>query len=112
MGVAWIPERDGAFVAAHADGNLYVYEKASFQFGSYMFLNIVSKDGSVESSFPVIKDQTQFSVAHARSSKSNPIARWHICQGPINAIAFSADGRYLATVGRDGIYLAANCYVK
>ncbi|MFS7907391.1 putative transcription factor WD40-like family [Helianthus anomalus] len=94
MGVAWIPERDGAFVAAHADGNLY------------------SKDGSVETSFPVIKDQTQFSVAHARSSKSNPIARWHICQGPINAIAFSADGRYLATVGRDGIYLAANCYVK
>ena len=27
--MAWIPERDGAFVAAHADGNLYVYEKAS-----------------------------------------------------------------------------------
>nr|GEY48775.1 dystrophia myotonica WD repeat-containing protein [Tanacetum cinerariifolium] len=33
---------------------------------------------------------------------SNPIARWHICQGPINAISFSADGRHLATVGRDG----------
>ncbi|KAK9068651.1 hypothetical protein SSX86_012766 [Deinandra increscens subsp. villosa] len=86
--VAWIPERDGAFVAAHADGNLYVYEKG--------------KDGPGDSIFPVIKDQTQFSVAHARSSKSNPIARWHICQGPINAIAFSADGRHLATVGRDG----------
>ncbi|KAJ0623650.1 putative transcription factor WD40-like family [Helianthus annuus] len=97
MGVAWIPERDGAFIAAHADGNLYVYEK--------------SKDGSVESSFPVIKDQTQFSVAHARSSKSNPIARWHICQGPINAIAFSADGRYLATVGRDG-YLRVFDYLN
>ncbi|PWA70160.1 WD40/YVTN repeat-like-containing domain-containing protein [Artemisia annua] len=49
--VAWIPERDGAFVAAHADGNLY------------------SKDGPGDSTFPVIKDQTQFSVAHARSSK-------------------------------------------
>ncbi|XP_024984711.1 probable catabolite repression protein creC isoform X2 [Cynara cardunculus var. scolymus] len=86
--IAWIPERDGAFVAAHADGNLYIYEK--------------SKDGPGDSTFPVIKDQTQFSVAHARSSKSNPIARWHICQGPINAITFSADGRHLATVGRDG----------
>ncbi|KAI3683496.1 hypothetical protein L1987_84001 [Smallanthus sonchifolius] len=96
-GVAWIPERDGAFVAAHADGNLYVYEK--------------SKDGPGDSSFPVIKDQTQFSVAHARSSKSNPIARWHICQGPINAIAFSADGRYLATVGRDG-YLRVFDYLN
>ncbi|KAL8214310.1 hypothetical protein R6Q57_003759 [Mikania cordata] len=82
--VAWIPERDGAFVAAHADGNLY------------------SKDGSGDTTFPVIKDQTQFSVAHTRSSKSNPFARWHVCQGPINAIAFSADGRHLATVGRDG----------
>lgn len=28
-----------------------------------------SKDASVDTSFPVIKDQTQFSVAHARSSK-------------------------------------------
>ncbi|KAI7733089.1 hypothetical protein M8C21_033494 [Ambrosia artemisiifolia] len=98
-GVAWIPARDGAFVSAHADGNLYVYEKAS------------SKDGPGDSSFPVIKDQTQFSVAHARSSKSNPIARWHVCQGPINAIAFSADGKYLATVGRDG-YLRVFDYLN
>ncbi|TXG58516.1 hypothetical protein EZV62_016345 [Acer yangbiense] len=79
-----------------------------------------SKDGAGDSSFPVIKDQTQFSVAHARYSKmfgsgyccsnfdevdliivlieSNPIARWHICQGPINSIAFSTDGTHLATV--------------
>ncbi|PWA52030.1 WD40/YVTN repeat-like-containing domain-containing protein [Artemisia annua] len=105
--VAWIPERDGAFVAAHADGNLYVYEKASLNLIinaslCHCTLLLGSKDGPGDSTFPVIKDQTQFSVAHARSSKSNPIARWHICQGPINAIAFSADGRHLATVGRDG----------
>ncbi|KAI5665307.1 hypothetical protein M9H77_24630 [Catharanthus roseus] len=86
--VAWVPNGDGNFVVGHADGNLYVYEK--------------SKDGSGDPSFPVIKDQTQFSVAHARYSK-NPIARWHICQGSINSIAFSTDGAYIATVGRDGI---------
>ncbi|KAH7863573.1 hypothetical protein Vadar_019303 [Vaccinium darrowii] len=86
--VAWIPGRDGAFVVAHADGNVYVYEK--------------SKDGTVDASFPIVKDQTQFSVSHAKSSKSNPVARWHICQGSVNNIAFSADGKYLATVGRDG----------
>lgn len=86
--ISWIPERDGAFAVAHADGNLYVYEK--------------NKDGTGDTTFPVIKDQTQFSVTHARSSKSNPIVRWHICQGPINGIAFSTDGKYLATVGRDG----------
>ncbi|KAL3628528.1 hypothetical protein CASFOL_027574 [Castilleja foliolosa] len=61
----------------------------------------MNKDGSGDPSFPVIKDQTQFSVSHARYSK-NPVARWHVCQGSINGIAFSADGAYLATVGRDG----------
>lgn len=96
-GVVWVPEGDGTFVVAHADGNLYVYEK--------------NKDGAGDSSFPVIKDQTQFSVAHTRSSKSNPIARWHICQGSINSIAFSSDGTYLATVGRDG-YLRVFDYAK
>eukprot|EP00262_Sarcandra_glabra_P010958 TRINITY_DN26664_c0_g1_i1.p1 TRINITY_DN26664_c0_g1~~TRINITY_DN26664_c0_g1_i1.p1 ORF type:complete len:548 (+),score=51.97 TRINITY_DN26664_c0_g1_i1:424-2067(+) len=95
--IVWVPEGEGAFIVAHADGNLYVYEK--------------SKDGTADSSFPVIKDQTQFSVAHARSSKSNPIARWHICQGSINSISFSADGTYLATVGRDG-YLRVFDYSK
>ncbi|CAK9164814.1 unnamed protein product [Ilex paraguariensis] len=85
--IAWVPNGDGTFVVAHADGNLYVYEK--------------SKDGSADPSFPVIKDQTQFSVAHARYSK-NPVARWHISQGSINTIGFSSDGAYIATGGRDG----------
>ncbi|KAL7195533.1 hypothetical protein ACSBR1_035712 [Camellia fascicularis] len=85
--IAWVPNGDGTFVVAHADGNLYVYEK--------------NKDGSGDPSFPLIKDQTQFSVAHARYSK-NPVARWHICQGSINSIAFSTDGTYITTVGRDG----------
>ncbi|RDX90249.1 creC [Mucuna pruriens] len=70
-----------------------------------------NKDGAGDSSFPVVKDQTQFSVAHARYSKSNPIARWHICQGSINSISFSMDGAYLATVGRDG-YLRVFDYSK
>lgn len=95
--IAWVPGSDGAFVVAHADGNLYVYEK--------------SKDGAGDTSFPVIKDQSQFSVAHARYSKSNPIARWHICQGSINSIAFSTVGAYIATVGRDG-YLRVFDYSK
>ncbi|KAF4403467.1 hypothetical protein G4B88_008113 [Cannabis sativa] len=99
--IAWVPGGDGAFVVAHADGNLYVYEKAS----------INNKDGAGDSSFPVIKDQTQFSVSHARYNKSNPIARWHICQGSINSITFSTDGTYLATVGRDG-YLRVFDYSK
>ncbi|KAL4190678.1 hypothetical protein AMTRI_Chr07g25930 [Amborella trichopoda] len=95
--IAWVPEGDGLFVVAHADGNLYIYEK--------------NKDGTGDSSFPVIKDPTQYSVAHARSSKSNAISRWHICQGSINNISFSVDGMFLATVGRDG-YLRVFDYSK
>ncbi|KAE9590927.1 putative WD40/YVTN repeat-like-containing domain-containing protein [Lupinus albus] len=53
--IAWVPGGDGAFVVAHPDGNLYIYEK--------------NKDGVGDSSFPVVKDQSQFSVAHARYSK-------------------------------------------
>ncbi|KAF8091771.1 hypothetical protein N665_0436s0034 [Sinapis alba] len=86
--IAWVPGGDGAFVVAHADGNLYVYEK--------------NKDGATDSTFPAIRDPTQFSVDKAKYSKSNPVARWHICQGSINSIAFSNDGSHLATVGRDG----------
>uniref|UniRef100_A0A2P2M0V2 Uncharacterized protein n=1 Tax=Rhizophora mucronata TaxID=61149 RepID=A0A2P2M0V2_RHIMU len=95
--VSWVPGGDGSFVVAHADGNLYVYEK--------------NKDAAGDSSFPIVKDQTQFSVAHARYSKSNPIARWHVCQGSINSISFSTDGTYLASVGRDG-YLRVFDYSK
>ncbi|KAG8483941.1 hypothetical protein CXB51_023361 [Gossypium anomalum] len=78
---------------------------------SHGFLEVMNKDGAGDSSFSVIKDQTQFSVAHARYSKGNPIARWHVCQGSINSIAFSFDGAYLATVGRDG-YLRVFDYPK
>ncbi|GMI71251.1 hypothetical protein like AT3G53390 [Hibiscus trionum] len=95
--ITWVPGGDGAFVVAHADGNMYVYEK--------------NKDAAGDSTFSIIKDQTQFSVSHARYSKSNPMARWHVCQGSINSIAFSFDGAYLATVGRDG-YLRVFDYSK
>ncbi|CAH8364087.1 unnamed protein product [Eruca vesicaria subsp. sativa] len=82
--IAWVPGGDGSFVVAHADGNLY------------------NKDSATDSTFPAIRDPTQFSVDKAKNSKSNPVARWHICQGSINSIAFSNDGSHLATVGRDG----------
>lgn len=42
---------------------------------------------------------------HECLMQSNPIARWHIGQGSINGLAFSPDGMYLATVGRDGMFI-------
>ncbi|GFP89141.1 probable catabolite repression protein crec [Phtheirospermum japonicum] len=87
-----------------SSGDVVVLVLSGFQMVSaHLLLRtwMENKDGSGEHTFPVIKDPTQFSVSHARYSK-NPVARWHICQGSINGIAFSADGAYIATVGRDG----------
>ncbi|CAI7857061.1 unnamed protein product [Closterium sp. NIES-53] len=86
--VAWVPGGDGLFVTAHADGNVYVFDK--------------HRDGSTEPGFAPIKDVHAFSTAHARSNKSNPSARWHISPSAINALAFSPSGSHMATVSRDG----------
>lgn len=84
--IAWVPNSDGTFVVAHADGNFYVYDKVNieskqcvanfecsyFQLQLDQYASFVvsqSKDGSADPSFPIVKDQTQFSVSHARYSK-------------------------------------------
>ncbi|KAG6506334.1 hypothetical protein ZIOFF_031657 [Zingiber officinale] len=43
--------------------------------------------------------------------KSNPVARWRICQSSINNLSFSSDGTCLATVSRDG-YLRVFDFAK
>uniref|UniRef100_A0A0E0MD24 Uncharacterized protein n=1 Tax=Oryza punctata TaxID=4537 RepID=A0A0E0MD24_ORYPU len=96
-GVAWVPGHEGFFVVSNADGNLYVYDK--------------SKDVNTDWTFPTVEDQSEMKISYAKYSKSNPVARWHICQGAINAISFSPDGTYLATVGRDG-YLRVFDFAK
>ncbi|GAB2257739.1 hypothetical protein Droror1_Dr00013899 [Drosera rotundifolia] len=83
--VAWAPKSHGTFVVSHRDGNLYVYDK--------------NKDGAPDPFLPMIKDKTLFSVS--ANSKTNPVARWHICDKMIYDVAFSNDGAYMATVGAD-----------
>ncbi|KAG6502944.1 hypothetical protein ZIOFF_035233 [Zingiber officinale] len=61
--IAWVPEGDGTFVVGYADGNC--------------------KDGTVDCSFPVIKDQTQFIVSHARSSKAATLLITGLVQVPM-----------------------------
>ncbi|GAB2223236.1 hypothetical protein Droror1_Dr00017374 [Drosera rotundifolia] len=58
--IAWIPGADGAFIVAHADGNMFVYEKG--------------RDGTGDSSFPMVKDASQFCLTHAKSSKVSAVA--------------------------------------
>lgn len=53
--------------------------------------------------FHLVGDASLFNCLFA--SMQNPVSRWHICEGSINSIAFSSDGVYIATVGRDGIVI-------
>ncbi|KAF8397669.1 hypothetical protein HHK36_016590 [Tetracentron sinense] len=119
--IAWAPEGDGSFVVAHADGNLYVARTVLvilYSPLSRIKLNfLLHMHGPVRlalETFPLAKTSA-ISLADVgiRENEmfSNPIARWHICQGSINSIAFSTDGTYLATVGRDG-YLRVFDYSK
>lgn len=39
--IAWVPGSDGTFVVAHADGNLYVYEKASLELLYFSMLYVL-----------------------------------------------------------------------
>ncbi|GAB2257749.1 hypothetical protein Droror1_Dr00013909 [Drosera rotundifolia] len=86
--IAWVPNSNGDFAVTHDDGNLYVYSK--------------NRHGIGDPSFPIIEDKTEFAFARALNTEANPTARWHICEKPINSVAFSNDGAYMSTVGRDG----------
>mmetsp|Transcript_1629 Transcript_1629/g.2878 ORF Transcript_1629/g.2878 Transcript_1629/m.2878 type:complete len:651 (-) Transcript_1629:317-2269(-) len=84
----WIPGSTSLFMVAHADGNMFLYDKDR------------------ESEQPIAastKDPDLFSVTQNKLPKQNPLARWHINRSTINDIAFTADGKYIATVSRDGI---------
>ena len=87
MAIAWVPQGDGLFVVAHADGNIYIYDKVKIFFLQFdklilFFIFLVplvltcllimlwqNKEGSIDSTFPPVKEVTQFLVVHARSSK-------------------------------------------
>jgi len=38
--ISWVPGGDGAFVVAHADGNLYVYEKARLKLALWTYFDL------------------------------------------------------------------------
>ncbi|KAG9146299.1 hypothetical protein Leryth_007986 [Lithospermum erythrorhizon] len=74
--IAWVPNGDGTFIVGHADGN--------------------NKDGSSDPSFPIIKDQTQFSVTHARYSKASFVIAMDFESGMICFLGIQLlDGTYV-----------------
>lgn len=104
LSIAWLPNKENLFVAAHMDGTLVVYdkEKEDAEFVPEEPSPVENGDSlSNGNAVSMPKYQIKKSV-QSRNQKSNPVAVWKISSMKINAIAFSPDGTLLAIVSEDG----------
>lgn len=88
----WVPGSRSLFLAAHASGQLYVYNEELLC-------------GSTAPHYQPFKSGDGFSVSTCKTkSTRNPLFRWLIGVGAaINAIAFNPAGTQLAIVSEDGV---------
>ena len=97
LDIKWVPGSENLFIAAHANGNLVVYDKekedAPFVPEFYHYC-----DEKVQNWQPL---QVLKSV-NSRNQKTNPVALWRLANRRISQIAFSPDQRHLAAVLEDG----------
>ncbi|KAJ1625910.1 WD40-repeat-containing domain protein [Pavlovales sp. CCMP2436] len=131
--IRWVPNKPGCFVAAHALGSLLVYDTnlskggganlhkgpasssassdgqpASAGGGGEEGLSASTRRGALRRSVDR-KGLSSLSLWRSSSAderkpvQAGPVACWHICQSPINQLAFSHDGRHLAMVSADGL---------
>lgn len=88
----WVPGNKSLFLAAHASGQMYVY-------------NEELPCGSAAPHYQPFKAGDGFTVNTCKTkSTRNPLFRWLLGKGAaINELAFSCQGTYLATVSQDGM---------
>lgn len=73
--VRWQPNAESGFISLHADGSLYKYERG--------------RDGSVDPSFPPLKDSWALSITPAKNpQRANPTARWHLSSKALTDSAY------------------------
>ncbi|GCB20343.1 probable catabolite repression protein creC [Aspergillus awamori] len=98
--IKWIPGSENLFMAAHANGQLVVYDKekedALFapELGSPSAETMKSSSG--RSPLQILKS------VNSRNQKTNPVALWKLANQKITQFAFSPDRRHLAVVLEDG----------
>lgn len=88
----WVPSSKSLFLAAHASGQLYIY-------------NEELPCGSATPHYQPFKAGDDFSVNTCKTkSTRNPLFRWVLGTGAaINELAFSPNSVYLAVVSQDGV---------
>ncbi|XP_059959592.1 WD repeat-containing protein 20-like isoform X2 [Mesoplodon densirostris] len=94
--VKWVPGSESLFLVAHSSGNMYLY-------------NVEHACGTTAPHYQLLKQRESFAV-HTCKSKStrNPLLKWTVGEGALNAFAFSPDGKFLACVSQDGFLRVFN----
>ncbi|GAB1195051.1 hypothetical protein APSETT444_004304 [Aspergillus pseudonomiae] len=97
--IRWIPGSENMFMAAHANGQLVVYDKEKEDALFTPELSNHSAEAMKASSrlpLQVLKS------VNSRNQKTNPVALWKLANQKISQFAFSPDQRHLAVVLEDG----------
>ncbi|KAL1969985.1 hypothetical protein VTN77DRAFT_6390 [Rasamsonia byssochlamydoides] len=101
--IKWIPGSENLFLAAHANGQLVVYDKEK---DDAFFTPEVDEAGtSTRKAMQILKS------VNSRNQKTNPVAVWKVSNQRINQFAFSPDHKHLAVVLEDGTLRVIN-YLK
>ncbi|KAL2001913.1 hypothetical protein VTN02DRAFT_1008 [Thermoascus thermophilus] len=98
--IKWIPGSENLFLAAHANGQLVVYDKekedAFFTPELHQISEKANGKPNARKALQVLKS------VNSRNQKTNPVAVWRLSNQRINQFAFSPDHRHLAVVLEDG----------
>jgi WD40 repeat protein len=96
--IKWIPGSENLFLAAHANGQLVVYdkEKDDALFSPEIEAATDEAGASTRKALQILKS------VNSKNQKTNPVAVWKVSNQRINQFAFSPDHRHLAVVLEDG----------
>jgi len=104
--IKWIPGSESFFIAAHANGQLVVYDKEREDALFTPELDEGADNGAIShKSLEILKS------VGSKNQKTNPVAVWKISNQKINQISFSPDHQHLAVVLDDGTLRIMN-YLK
>ncbi|OJK02380.1 hypothetical protein ASPACDRAFT_76763 [Aspergillus aculeatus ATCC 16872] len=97
--IKWIPGSENLFMAAHANGQLVVYDKEK---EDALFTPELSSPSAEMLKSSGRQPLQVLKSVNSRNQKTNPVSLWKVANQKISHFAFSPDRRHLAIVLEDG----------
>ncbi|KAE8392164.1 hypothetical protein BDV23DRAFT_181810 [Aspergillus alliaceus] len=97
--IKWIPGSENMFMAAHANGQLVVYDKEK---EDALFTPEISNHSAEAMKASSRQPLQVLKSVNSRNQKTNPVALWKLANQKISQFAFSPDQRHMAVVLEDG----------